>query len=146
MKIFRNRTKLPEELLYRSFDTQLEHEENQLLDRALEKSISLRNLQETLKRIRRAIKQNRVKSFSPQFADHVMQQIYTISRATEDFFTALLWSFRRVTIPGLACLLMLIGHHLVNTGNISVETFLSRPQITLTETWPIDDLLEGDIE
>jgi hypothetical protein len=146
MKIFKNHSKTPEEVLYRSFDARLTPSEKVALEKALAQSADLRKKQKSIAQLRQAIKQNAVQAFTPFFADRVMQQIYTISRVTEDFFTSLLWSFRRVAIPGLACLILLVGHNFMRKGKISAETFLSRPQLSLEETWPIEDLLEGDIE
>lgn len=143
MKHF-NQPKSPETLLYLSFDTQLEVNESRQLDQALAHSSDLRDERESIIQLRQSIHQSAVHQFDPFFASRVMQKIYTISRATEDFFTSLVWSFRRVAIPGLTCLILLVGHNFIQTGKINAETFLSLPQLTLEETWTLEDLLEGE--
>jgi len=141
-----NQPKSPEALLYLSFDRQLEAHESRQLDAALAQSADLRNERESIVQLRQAIHQSAAHQFSPFFASRVMQQIYSISRTTEDFFASLLWSFRRIAIPGLTCLILLVGHNFVQKGKITAETFLSLPQLTLEETWTLEDLLEGETE
>ncbi len=107
-------------LLYRSFDDELNPNEKERLDHALKGSEDLRKEKERILAQRQDIAESSAPSFSPFFAERVMNRIESLGRdknALESFYETLLLMFRRFVIIGAAILLLLLIYNL-QTGDI----------------------------
>lgn len=138
------------ELLYRSFDAPMAEEEQRQLREALEKSRELREEKERLEAMRRAISGAAVPSFEPFFAERVLRRLFPVTRANaekgEDFFDSLVWSFRRIALAGAIAALLLLANNIYRGGGISISTIFAMPQLTIEDTWALDNPIEGELE
>jgi anti-sigma factor RsiW len=138
------------DLLYRSFDGQLLPEEQQRLEEALASSKQLRDEKERIVALRKTISGNAAQSFEPFFAERVMQRITAEMEqkleTVEDFFNSLLWSFRRVALAGAIAVLLLFANNLLRADDLSLDSLLAMPQLTIEDTWAINDLIEGELQ
>jgi anti-sigma factor RsiW len=138
------------DLLYRSFDGQLLPEEQQRLEEALASSKQLRDEKERIVALRKTISGNAAQSFEPFFAERVMQRITAEMEqkleTVEDFFNSLLWSFRRVALTGAIAVLLLFANNLLRADDLSLDSLLAMPQLTIEDTWAINDLIEGELQ
>ncbi len=136
------------ELLYRSFDAPLTPEEQRQLREALEKSRELRQEQEEIATMRRAVSQNTVPGFEPFFAERVMRRIRagakTGRKTGEDFSSSLAWSFRRIAMAGAIAALLLLANNIYRGGGISVSAIFAMPQLTIEDAWALNNPLEGE--
>lgn len=137
------------ELLYRSFDDDLSPEEKNQLKDALEKSAELRTEKEKLSHLRKEISGTTEKSFAPFFADRVMNRIYAEkemkSYSMDDFFNSLAWSFKRIALAASFAVILILAINLFKEENISLDSLLAMPQITVKETWELDVITEGEL-
>lgn len=138
------------ELLYRSFDDRLTAEELQRFEKALANSPELRDEKVRIATMRKAVSQSAAQSFKPFFAERVMQRLTAEmeqkSETMEDFFNSLLWSFRRVALPGAIAVLLLFANNLLRADDLSLDSLLAMPQLTIEDTWAINDLIEGELQ
>ena len=130
------------DLLYRSFDDQLTPEEQSQLEDALANSTTLQKEKERIAAMRKTVSESAVESFEPFFAERVMRQIHT--EKGEDFFASLLWAFRRIALAGAIAAILLLANNLSRGDDISLDSVLLMPQLTLEETWELDDLAEAE--
>jgi hypothetical protein len=137
------------ELLYRSFDDDLSPEEKHRLDEALEKSAELRTEQEKLSRMRKEISGSAEKSFEPLFVDRLMNRIQVENQkksySIDDFLDSLAWSFKRIALAASIAVIILLAVNIFQEKNISLDSLLAMPQITVQETWELNDLTEGEL-
>lgn len=138
------------ELLYRSFDGQLTPAEEQRLEEALRHSQSLREEKEKIAAMRQAISGSAAQSFQPFFAEKVMQRIQAERKpqteAGEDFFGSLAWSFRRIALAGAIAVLLLLAGNVIQKGDISLNSVLAMPQLTIEDTVVLNNPLEGELK
>lgn len=138
------------ELLYRSFDAQLTPAEQQQLDEALARSQPLREEKEKIAAMRQAVAGSAVQSFEPFFAERVMQRIQgrgkSMAAAGEEFMSSLVWSFRRIALAGVIALLLLLAGNIIQKGDISLNSVLAMPQLTIEDTVVLNNPLEGELK
>lgn len=131
-------------LLYRSFDQELSSEEQKELETALSSSPELQEAKKRIAAIRQMVKDEAVRSFKPFFSTRVMRSIRAVEEKSEDFFGSLIWSFRLVALVGAVAVVFLFAHNALESKNISLDSILAMPQLSLEETWELDILLEEE--
>ena len=57
---------------------------------------------------------------------------------------SLLWSFRRVAFAGVAAVAILLAINFIEEKNISLDSALSLPRLTLEDTWSLDNVIEEE--
>ncbi len=132
------------DLLYRSFDEELSKEEQIMLDKALASSLELNKEKDRIAEMRKAIAENAERSFKPFFSARVMQRIKADETEQDDFFTSLVWTFRRFAIIGAITIILLLANSILVDKSISIDTALAMPQLTLEDTWQLDIMLEEE--
>lgn len=138
------------DLLYRSFDGKLTPEEQRGLDKALAASKQLREEKEKITASRKIISGTAATSFEPFFAERVMQRIQAereaVSEVGEDFFGSLMWSFRRIALAGAIAVLLLLANNIIQGGEISLNSLLAMPQLTIEDTLVLNNPLERQFQ
>lgn len=138
------------ELLYRSFDGQLTPAEQERLDEALRHSQPLREEKEKIAAMRQAVSGSAAQSFQPFFAERVVQRIQAERKpqaeSGEDFFGSLAWSFRRIALAGTIAVLLLLAGSVIQRGEISLNSVLAMPQLTIEDTVVLHNPLEGELK
>ncbi len=136
------------ELLYRSFDDRLSPDEQQELDAALAASEELQKEKERISALRSAVSSSGSASFEPFFADRVIQRIHSEknqqSNGVENFFESLLWAFRRIAIAGAVAVILLFAANLSQGKELSLDSALAMPQLTLEDAWELEDFTQID--
>jgi anti-sigma factor RsiW len=123
-------------LLYRSFDDELNPEEKERLDRALEESEEIRKEKEQILAQRQALAGSSAPSFKPFFPEQVMNRIESLGKKKngfESFYETLLLMFRRFAIVGAAILLILLIYNLQSGDILSSEEILYASDFTFEE-------------
>lgn len=142
--------KMLTDLLYRSFDDELSKDEQNLLDTALKDSPELSWEKQRILHTRKLLADQHGQKFSPQFADNVMRRIRTakdVSRGQiDEFFTALVLSFRRIAIAGTAGAALILAANFITGGDISLDTALALEQITIEDALSFNDLISGVVK
>jgi len=128
-------------LLYRSFDERLSPGDQRLLDEALEKDPQLKAEKESLKRLRSRMAASAATAFPPLFADRILQRLG--EEPEESFMEDLLWSFRKVIWIGAASIILLLVNNYLNSGDLSVNSLLAMPQLSIEEAFSVDQWLGG---
>ena len=124
------------ELLYRSFDDNLEEKEQEQLAEALENSKELRKEKELIAAQRQFISDSAAQSFKPFFADRVMNRIKRISEkknTLETFYDTFKAVFQRFAIAGAVIMLALIIYNLGIGDSLSVEEIFYASDFTFEE-------------
>lgn len=119
------------DLLYRSFDQQLEPKEQQRLDETLAQSAELRAEQERITRMRVMISDSSVPSFHPFFAEKVMRRIRGAETAMETFWDSLISVFRPIAIAATILFIVLLTYNLFKSDHKSLASALAEPEIKL---------------
>lgn len=99
-----------QELLYRSYDTELSAGEQTRLDKALADSPSLRRERDEIAALRDAASSSATPGFGPFFADRVMAAVESEAATVSDMplFADLLTIFKPVAVAALLVLAVLI--------------------------------------
>lgn len=129
------------ELLYRSFDSKLTEAEQSELARALAESPELRREKVQIEETREFLRDGAERSFRPFFSARVLNRIKS-ERRQADFGASLLWAFRRVALAGAFALLLLIANNIFQSSSVSVDALLGLPQLTIEDTWQLQNPLE----
>ena len=122
------------ELLYRSFDADLNKEEKILLDAALFKSEELRDEKRTVTAQRKAISESAAKSFEPFFAERVIGRIREMENGTNGFYSiyeSLMRAFPKYALAGAVILLALVLYNLSLGDHISTDEIFYASDMTL---------------
>lgn len=112
------------ELLYRSFDYELNKTETQRLKEALSQSEELRREKDRILAQRQAIAESPKSSFKPFFTERVMKRIESLSEkknGIEAFYETLLVMFRQFALVGAAVLIILLLVNLRTGDALSTE-------------------------
>ncbi len=137
-------------LLYKSFDDMLTDIEQQQLDNALVSSKSLREAKEEIMKLRKTISNSAEQSFSPYFADRVMQIIEepknNLNDTIDEYFDSLFLSFRRIALAGTVVVLALLVNNFISGGGISLDAALSLQQVSIEDVWSLNDLITETIK
>ena len=137
-------------LIRRSFDEQLSEEELISLNNALNSSIELKKEKENIIAIRAAASRQSGKRFSPFFADRVMQKIRSQREAINDkiydFGTSLNFAFRRIAIAGAVVITLLLSGTFLSEGTFSIEKALGLQQVSIEDTWSLNNLISEAVK
>lgn len=125
------------ELLYRSFDSELSKEEQEQLEQALIDSEELRREKENIRALRQSISMQKRQSFKPFFADRVMAKIAETKQKNDEelFFESLFALFRPVAIAATILIIIVIGYNISASGQVSVDSALAVPDLSLEEVF-----------
>ena len=125
------------ELLYRSFDSDLDQEEQSILENALAGSRELRQEKELIESLRRDIQETKDSSFTPGFAARVMAEINRQKSANESepLFESLFVVFRPIAIAATVLIIIIAGYNMSSTGEFSVEGALGIPEVTVDDVY-----------
>jgi len=125
------------ELLYRSFDSELNAEEKRLLEEALAQSEELRQEKEMITSLRGNIKRSKSTSFNPHFVDRVMEKIHSIEMKdeSEQLFDSLYVFFRPIAIAATVLIIAIAGYNISTTGNLSLEGALGVPEVSVDDVY-----------
>ena len=123
-------------LLYRSMDSDLEDKDQKKLDEALEKSEELRKEKEKVLVQRRAVADSSSQSFSPFFADRVMNRIEGLGQkknGLEAFYESFMATFRKVAIVSAAVLILLISYNVIKSDIVPEDELFFMADTTMEE-------------
>ena len=126
------------QLLYRSFDQELNPAEQAILAQALENSPALRQEKEDILALRTAAATTAVHSFKPFFADRVMEKINRYAGKpngldVQAFYDSLVYVFRRFALAGALASIILFIFTLRIGELLSVEEAIIMPDLTVRE-------------
>ena len=126
-----------QDLLYRSFDSDLNPDEKKGLIEALSRSKELRQEKEMIASLRENIKGNQNTSFRPFFADRVMATIQSVKKddESEKFFDSLFVLFRPIAIAATVLIIIIAGYNMSTTGHFSLEGALGVPDVTVDDVY-----------
>ncbi|MGB0839760.1 MAG: hypothetical protein ACPGXL_06445 [Chitinophagales bacterium] len=121
-------------LLTRSLEESLNLEEQALLHQALNQSADFRQEKKELLQIQATLS-NHEMGFKPFFVGRVMTQIEQLAkRAKTDFFDELLFAFRRVAMPSLSVIVLLLAYTYFTEGALTLDTILGLSEMDLAVT------------
>jgi hypothetical protein len=126
-------------LLYRSFDEELKEKEKQHLEAAMKQSEELCLERDRILAQRQALAESSKHSFTPFFAERVMNRIESLSEkknGIEAFYETLFAMFRRFALAGAAILIILLLYNL-RTGDA-----LSTDDIFYTSDVAIENIID----
>ena len=125
------------ELLYRSFDSELNAEEKRLLEEALAQSEELRQEKEMITSLRGNIKRSKSTSFNPNFVDRVIEKIQTTEKKddSQQLFDSLYVFFRPIAIAATVLIIVIAGYNISTTGNFSLEGALGVPEVSVDDVY-----------
>ena len=125
------------ELLYRSFDSELNAEEKRLLEEALAQSEELRQEKEMITSLRGNIKRSKSTSFNPNFVDRVIEKIQTTEKKddSQQLFDSLYVFFRPIAIAATVLIIVIAGYNISTTGNFSLEGALGVPEFSVDDVY-----------
>lgn len=126
-----------QDLLYRSFDSNLNPEEKKRLEEALSRSVELREEKEIITSLRINIDRGKTTSFEPFFADRVMEKIQTSKQVDENeqFFESLFVVFRPIAIAAAILIIIITGYNINMTGQFSIEGALGVQEVTIDDVY-----------
>jgi len=126
-----------QDLLYRSFDSDLNPEEQKMLSEALSQSEKLRQEKEMIASLRENIKGSKTTSFNPFFADRVLENIKSSEQTNENekFFESLFVFFRPIAIAATVLIIIIAGYNMSSTGHFSLEGALGIPEVTIDDVF-----------
>ena len=111
-------------LLYRSFDDRLSERELSRLNKALERSLELREERDRIRKQRELLAQAENPAFAPGFADRVLRRLERPAAEGNGWdllYTTLLNLFRRLALAGALALLLLLIYNLQLGDKLSPE-------------------------
>jgi len=118
------------ELLYRSFDKELNPNEQHQLEKALADSKELREEKERIANMRTMISDSGEHKFHPFFAEKVMRRIRA-EQTQENFLDSLVHVFRPVAIAATVVLIALMSYNVLKSNDVSVASAFAQPEVTL---------------
>ena len=131
-------------LLIRSFDENLSEVERTSLDKALAGSPELRQEKKQLSDMRQMIGETAERKFKPFFSARVMRRIEESQSEQEDFFGSLVWAFRVFAMVGTAAILLFFALNSKLANDLSIDSILGLPQLSIEDTWQLENLAEED--
>jgi anti-sigma factor RsiW len=136
------------EMLYRSFDGELDPDERAELESALASSPDLRRERDELLAMRGRVASSAAGSFRPFFAERVMRNIREELEGEAEgarFFESLQHAFRRVALVAAALVAFLLIYNMNQGGSVSLAAaFGTEETATIEEvlTAPVEEMLE----
>jgi len=112
-----------QELLLRSFDTDLSEEERRQIEKALKESSEWLEVKKGFDRQRLLVSENAAKSFRPFFAERTIEKIRTLRKnnGRYTFYLSLRTVFQRIAIAGALLLLLLITYNIKTGDSLATE-------------------------
>ncbi len=123
-------------LLYRSLDSDLDVKDRKKLNRALERSVELRQEKESIVAQRQVLAKSASPSFGPFFAERVMNRIETLSpkkNGLEAFYKSFMAAFRKVAIVSVVVLVILISYNLIKSDIVPEDELFFMADTTMEE-------------
>lgn len=122
-------------LLYRSFDWELEENEQKQLAEALENSEELRKEKDHISAQRRAVSESRVQFFKPFFSERVMKRIHSKVKINGlgSFYESMKALFQRLAIAGAIITIVLISYNLWKGNSLTAEEIFYTSDETFEE-------------
>jgi len=111
------------ELLYRSFNEDLSQQDADELSEALEQSEELRNEQRDFLEACEQLQNALPSTFSPGFANRVVQRLQSERSEDDELFSGLLTSFRRAALIAGLTMIGLLSYTALN-GELSFDSLL----------------------
>lgn len=129
--------KILQDLLYRSFDSDLNQEDKRILEKALSQSEELRQEKEMIVSLRTNIKESKTSSFNPFFADRVMENIHSPEQTDEGekFYESLFVFFRPIAIAATVLIIIIAGYNMSTTGHFSLEGAFGVQDVTVDDIY-----------
>jgi anti-sigma factor RsiW len=136
------------DLLYRSFDGELDRAEQCRLDQALAQSEMLREERDRILTIRESLSAGAAESFRPFFAERVINRLMAEAgekSGAETFPESLSYVFRRVAFVGAAAVIGLAIFNIARSDTVSPTAALGVPEITIEEVMetPFESVMEA---
>jgi hypothetical protein len=125
------------DLLYRSFDADLNPLEKKLLEEALSQSNELRSEKQMISSLREDLKREKAASFKPFFAERVMEKLRSLKQddENEQFFESIFVLFRPITIAAAVLIIIIAGYNINSTGQLSIEGALGIHELTVDDVY-----------
>ena len=125
------------ELLYHSFDSELEENEKKQLEEALAHSEELRREKKQIQAQRKLISAGAVRSFRPYFAERVINGIIETKEKSRDaLYDSFKSVFQRFVIAGALLLVALIIY------NLGIGESLSMDEVFYASEWTVEEILQ----
>lgn len=137
----KNNRKKMIDLLYKSFDAELTPSERKILEESLTNDPALRRENEQAGQVRAALRSLSGRRFEALFADRILVRLR--EEAEDDFFTSLLWVFRRMIVIGAATIILLMLNNVISSGDLSLDGAFGIPRPTLEEALSVNQFMGG---
>ncbi len=126
-----------QDLLLRSFDTELTKAERRRLDEALQNSAQLRHERERIRLVREAITEKTPCSFSPFFAERVMSRIRRENASSIEvaYGDVLVGAFRPVIVAAFLLILVLLSFNALRNDGAVMAGVLSGSGVGVEEAF-----------
>lgn len=121
-------------LLYKQFDSKLSPDEERELAADLNNSAELQKEFEKIKILRENIHDSARSSFSPFFAQKVMQKIDNvrlIDNRSDALFETLFVQFRKVAFTAIALIILIVSYNIGKGGKLTLSNALATPEVTI---------------
>ncbi|MGD9345181.1 MAG: hypothetical protein PVH84_04925 [Candidatus Aminicenantes bacterium] len=123
-------------LLYRSLDDELNIKDAKRLNETLEKSEELREEREKAIAQRKAVTASADRSFSPFFAERVMNRIETVhpkKNGLEVFYESFMAVFRKVAVVSAVVLVLLVSYNVIKSDIVPEDELFFMADTTMEE-------------
>ena len=134
--------KIIKQLLYESFDRELNEREKNILNFALIDSEELQREKESIILMRNKLNNQAESGFSGSFINKVMSEVQRLSKQKDnyEFFENVYTLFRPVVIAATLLIIALISLNFIKSENISIEDAIAVPDVTISDAYdPITD-------
>lgn len=134
--------KIIKQLLYESFDRELNEREKNILNFALIDSEELQREKESIILMRNKLNNQAESGFSGSFINKVMSEVQRLSKQKDnyEFFENVYMLFRPVVIAATLLIIALISLNFIKSENISIEDAIAVPDVTISDAYdPITD-------
>ena len=134
--------KMIKQLLYESFDRELNEREKNILNFALIDSEELQREKESIILMRNKLNNQAESGFSGSFINKVMSEVQRLSKQKDnyEFFENVYMLFRPVVIAATLLIIALISLNFIKSENISIEDAIAVPDVTISDAYdPITD-------
>ena len=125
------------QLLYESFDRELNEKEKVILNVALTDSEELQKEKENIIRMREKLSNQTEQRFGTSFVDRVMNKVQKISKQKDryEFFENIYLRFRPVVIAATILIITMVSLNFLKSEQISLEGAIAVPEVTLSDAY-----------
>jgi hypothetical protein len=125
------------QLLYESFDRELNEKEKVILNVALTDSEELQKEKENIIRMREKLSNQTEQRFGTSFIDRVMNKVQKISKQKDryEFFENIYLLFRPVVIAATILIITMVSLNFLKREQISLEGAIAVPEVTLSDAY-----------